>query len=416
MDVALRRSLDAEDAIVLRSQAQTIAELLDRGAPAPRDVALRPERVVWRLVGTGGRVVMQSPGMSQVHGIEWPQGAGEPEEVAGNDGAEYDALVVPYGDEQLQLAIDRTHEGALLASYRRTLLLLWAASVLLAAAVGRWIATRGLAPLRLIAEEASAMRPHDLGRRLDGERFPTELQSLVATLNATFARLEEAFVRLGRLGSDLAHELRTPLQNLRAELEGLVLRPPSPDAQADALGSLLEELARVEAMVEQILFLARAEDPATVVARVPIEAGSLLRDTAAFFEALAEEAGVTLVVGAAGVAVVGDATLLRRALHNLVANAVRHTPTGGRVTLTATLQDAEAELCVEDTGEGMLEADLARVGERFHRVDGSRTRATGGSGLGLAIVKGIMALHGGRLEVRSRPGEGTQACLVLPRG
>ena len=312
----------------------------------------------------------------------------------------------------LHLAMDRSHEQTLVAGFRRTLGVAIALAALLAALLGRWVAKRGLRPLHLIATEAAHIDPSNLDRRLHGEHFPEELGELVTTLNGTLARLQEAFDRLGHMASELAHELRTPLQNLRAEVEGIVLGPKDAEASREALGSVLEECDRLARLIEQMLFLARSENPSTVIERKSVDAPSLLQSVADFFEAEAEEAHVNLHVEAAtGLSISGDEPLLKRALHNLTANALRHTPAGGSIVLGARARDLGLQLFVRDSGAGLPPEVLARLGERWVRGPDSRGP---GLGLGLAITKGIAQLHGGKLQAENRPGGGAEASIWLP--
>ncbi|MBS0499637.1 MAG: two-component sensor histidine kinase, partial [Proteobacteria bacterium] len=256
----------------------------------------------------------------------------------------------------------------------------------------------------------------DLHRRLDASRFPEELTDLVNALNGALGRLEGAFARLEAFSSDLAHELRTPLQNLRSELEGRVLRPPKDANLPEILGSLLEELDRLDDMVEQMLFLARGAAPGSAVEILPLSAPAVLQKTVEFFAAQADEARITLLVEAAPECLVrADPRLIHRAILNLAANAIRHTPPGGKVILSAAQETRATRLSVADTGEGIPPNLLPRLGDRFLRVDEGRARATGGAGLGLAIVKGIMELHHGGFQVRSEVGHGTTVTLNFPR-
>ncbi|HEU4950481.1 MAG TPA: ATP-binding protein, partial [Holophagaceae bacterium] len=188
----------------------------------------------------------------------------------------------------------------------------------------------------------------------------------------------------------------------------------SPES-GERLGAAVESLDHMGALVEQMLFLARAEDPATALSLDSLDLSLTLSEAVRPFEPLAEERGLELLVLApGGLTLRADPILLRRALHNLLANALRHTHEG-TISLTAGEQDGAIWIEVRDTGEGIPPGLLPRLGQRFLRGDESRDRASGGTGLGLAIVQSILRLHGGRLEVASEPGKGTRARLVFPR-
>jgi len=179
------------------------------------------------------------------------------------------------------------------------------------------------------------------------------------------------------------------------------------------LQSALEEYSRLATMIDNILFLAQADTPNSGVCRVPIDIHAEMRAVMEFYQALGEEEGVELVCEGEG-RVMADATLLRRALSNLLSNALKYTPRGGRVILRAAgASDGSLTVSVTDTGIGIDREHLPKLGNRFYRVDPSRTNHPGGAGLGLAIVKSVVALHGGRLLIESTPGKGTVASLLF---
>ncbi|MBL0312849.1 MAG: HAMP domain-containing protein [Holophagaceae bacterium] len=416
MDVALRRSFEAEDAIVMEAQADALARPGGTRKLPGGDPERRPEKADWRLLDGQGRVLVQSAGMENLPSIFWPIEARSPLEVKASNGEAFSILVRAIPEGTLQLAMDRSHEQTLVAGFRRTLGAAIGLAALLAALLGRWVAKRGLRPLHLIAIEAADIAPSRLDHRLHGEHFPEELGELVATLNGTLARLQEAFDRLARMASELAHELRTPLQNLRAEAEGILLGPNDPEASREALGSVLEECDRLARLIEQMLFLANTDNPSTAIEKKSVDVSSLLQSVADFFEAEAAEAQVNLrVESAAGLTISGDEPLLSRALHNLAANALRHTPAGGTIILGANPSASEVRFFVRDDGPGLPLEVLAHLGERWIR--GPYAQGPG-LGLGLAIVKGIAQLHGGKLQAQNQPGgggTGAEVCIWLPR-
>lgn len=413
-DFTLRHAMQIESGHVLHSEGLRILQKLEDQAKSPGQAVPESTQVDWWLLSPEGHRIAGSAGAAYLKSVPWNSVGPEPSDFRVEDHL-YSAIALPSSLGVLWVAMDRTPEIQIVDHFRRDLTVIVLAISFLAGGLGHLIAKRGLRPLRLIRDETARIEAQDLHRRLDAARFPEELADLVAALNGALGRLEDAFTRLEAFSTDLAHELRTPLQNLRAELEGRVLRPKAEVNLPEILGSLLEELDRLDDMVEQILFLARSTVPGTAVNRQVILAGDLLRETTAFFGASAEEAGVELVIAASpDQQVRADPRLLRRALQNLIANALRHTPSGGRILLSASkVEDAE-EIAVSDDGEGIPAELLPRLGDRFLRVDQGRGRATGGAGLGLAIVKGIMELHGGSFAVESRSGTGTTVRLRFP--
>ncbi|HET8901000.1 MAG TPA: heavy metal sensor histidine kinase [Holophagaceae bacterium] len=416
-DMTLRHAMAAEDGAVLRSESHRILRTLDT-RPASQQSAAPPESTLvdWWLLAPDGRHIQESAGAAFLQSVPWDTVGEAPMEFRADRRHLYSAsaLKTPLG--LLWVAMDRSPEIQVVNHFRRDLAVLLLAMTLCAAGLGHLIAKRGLRPLGRIRDETALIEAHDLRRRLDASRFPEELADLVAALNGALARLEVAFARLEAFSSDLAHELRTPIQNLRAELEGCILRPRADADLPEILGSLLEELDRLDGMVEQMLFLARHSVPGAALDRQPLAAGALLREAAAFFGAAAEEAGVSMDAGAPPYLLIhADPRLAHRALQNLLANALRHTPAGGRVQLSARTLEGATEIAVTDTGDGIPAALLPRLGDRFLRLDEEgRDRASGGAGLGLSIVKGIMTLHGGTFTVESVLGVGTTVRLRFP--
>jgi len=417
-DVALRHSMATEDGLVAISEGRIILRQLEARAKAPPP-GPEPESTLvdWRLLALDGKLLMGSAGSRFLGTLDWEGVGTEPVEFRVDGDHLYSAVLLPASmGGTLQVAMDRSNEIEVLFHFRRDLAAVLLLLVALSAVVGHIIARRGLRPLEMIREETSRIEAQDLHRRLNASRFPEELASLVAALNGALARLEGAFARLEAFSSDLAHELRTPIQNLRAELEGCILRPRAAADIPETLGSLLEELNRLDGMVEQMLFLARHSVPGAALDRQSLAAGALMRATAAFFAAAAEETGVSIKTEAPpDLLVYADARLAHRALQNLLANALRHTPAGGHVQLSARAIEGATEIAVTDTGDGIPAALLPRLGDRFLRLDEEgRDRASGGAGLGLAIVKGIITLHGGTFHVESALGEGTTVSLRFP--
>lgn len=331
----------------------------------------------------------------------------------------------------IEVSLDRWTDVALLEGYRRELAMVLPAALLLSALLGFWIARRGLAPLDTLAGAVSRVDAQSLARRIEvtetANTAPAEVRALLTSFEMMRERLNAAFAALTQFSTELAHEFRTPLHILQQQAEVALTRSRTPDEYRDVLTSSLEELDRLHRMVDDILFLARTEDPRARIEPAHLAVGAELADVADYLEPLATERGVTLVSEAPeGLLIAADRMLLRRALVNLVTNAVRHTPDGGRVTLTAERHAEGTAVEVHDTGTGIPASALPRVFDRYFRVPGApvereRSEAaeftaghTVGTGLGLAIVRGIMSLHGGSASVRSTPGRGTWVTLVFP--
>ena len=282
-----------------------------------------------------------------------------------------------------------------------------------AALMGFLAARRGLRPIEIMAQKAQQITAERLHERMGGEPWPTELAILASAFDDMLLRLEESFSRLTAFSADLAHDLRTPLTNCMGEVEVALSQPRTPEEYRAILESSLEELTRLARMVESLLFLARAENARPELSCFSLDARREIESMAELYDAVAQEKGVALACSGAGT-LDADPTLLRRAVGNLLSNAIRHTPPGGRVLLDAQEEDGGAVLCVRDTGPGIPAEDLSRIFDRFYRSPRSRALSPQGLGLGLAIVRSIMDLHRGRVEIQNAPEGGAAVRLIFP--
>lgn len=322
------------------------------------------------------------------------------------------------GAQRVEIRLARLYpeRRALLAEYRWRIAGSSLAAGGVAAALALALVWRGLAPLRRLREQAAAIGPQSLSQRLAVADVPGEVRLLVDGVNTMLARLEQGYAQLHQFSADLAHELRTPLATLTGQTQVALSRAREPAAYAQLLEEQLQELERLNRMVDSLLFLARSEHEALSgrLQRQPLSAAAELARQADYFADLAEERALRLRCE-------GDAPLwaepamLRRALANLVANAVRHARPGSEITLSAATEPgalgALTVLTVANEGEPVPAEVLPRLFDRFYRADASREGSAGGSGLGLALVRAILALHGGTADVQA--GEGGRIAFVL---
>ncbi len=283
-----------------------------------------------------------------------------------------------------------------------------------AVAAGGWLlAGRALAPVDVMVETARRIGAEDLSHRIESDDRDDELGRLAAVLNDMLARLERSFATARQFSADAAHELRTPLTILKGELEVARRVPERPEEYRRVLESCEEEVDRLIALVEDLLFLARAD--AGVVAR-PLERVNLaavLDDVAPALHAVAERGGARLEIRRAGdVWIRGSAPMLFRVVLNLADNAVRHGGSGVALEVELGRRDGEALLEVRDDGPGIAPEDRAHLFDRFYRADPARER--GGAGLGLALVCSIVQLHAGHIDVESASPRGTVFRVRLP--
>jgi len=286
--------------------------------------------------------------------------------------------------------------------------------MLFSCGTGVLIARKGLKPLKEIAQATEQITASQLHERVVPDGWPVELASLARSFDRMLDRLEDSFKRLSQFSADLAHELRTPINNLRGEAGVALSQPRTSEEYRLTLESSLEEYARLARLIDNLLFLARADGATTEILRLQCDARQSVEVVREYYEALAEDRGVEVLCQGAGKVNV-DPVLFRQAVSNLLANALNLTPHGGRVSLEVAERNGSGlESVVSDTGPGIAAEHLPHIFERLYRADSARSQHRHGAGLGLAIVKSIMTLHGGRVEVESKLGKGTKFTLVFP--
>jgi heavy metal sensor kinase len=286
-------------------------------------------------------------------------------------------------------------------------------AVLLAVPSGYLVSRRILRPFMAIDQAAGRVRQGELQARIPAVARNPEVAQLISSLNATFAELEASFHRIRQFSADAAHELNTPLTALRGNLEVCLARERNVEEYQAVLAESVQEISRLSGMVRDLLLLASPGSADRRAAFTTIEFQSLVAETTERLSIIAAESGVRIVteVAAAG-SVPGDAMLLRRALYNLVHNAIRYSPRDTEVTISARQWRGVLVVEVKDQGAGIPKEQQDRIFERFYRLDPSRAA---GTGLGLSMAKWIVELHQGRIEVESEPGKGSVFRLILPQ-
>lgn len=300
------------------------------------------------------------------------------------------------------------------APYAHTLrYFLWAmaglslTAILLVGLLGFWVARLGLRPLNRLSAEARALRPSALSQRLSMAALPVELEDLATSFNGALARLEGAYNQLEDFNADVAHELRTPLTNLIGQTQVALSRPRGSGELREVLQSNLEELDRLRAMVNDMLFLARADQGEAATGRIHAVLADEVGKTVEFFEFLLDEAGMRVrIQGERDAVALIDTALFRRAVTNLLQNAIQYSSAGAEITVDIARRDGLLEVAVSNPGPPIAPQHLPHLFQRFYRVDAAR----GGDGvehshgLGLAIVKAVAVMHGGTVSAASGGG------------
>ncbi|MGH9646710.1 MAG: heavy metal sensor histidine kinase, partial [Bryobacteraceae bacterium] len=424
----LVQSSNTEDDQYLSENVNTLRKLLNERDfrtlkwEVEGESSVRPAvEVLSRVFSGDGRILVESTGMSgQLPPETFPRSGRIEYRTVRNRPSHkriFRVLSVQLPDYRLQVGVEVTFEKNMLAEYRERLWAVLGVGLLFSAIAGYLIARRGIRPVEEIAATVRRIRSSTLNQRLETTGLASELSVLASTFNETLDGLEDAFARLARFSSDIAHELRTPINNMRGEVEVALGKTRSPEEYREVLESSLEECLRLSRMIDSLLFLARAEHPETQIHRESIDIAGELSAVREFYEAAASEAGVSLDLAISpALRAALDRSLFQRAVGNLIENSLAHSNSGGQIRLKAIRRDGTLLVSVADTGSGIPAEHLPRVFDRFHRVDTARSSNVGGTGLVLAIVKSIAALHGGDARIESTPGQGTCVTLCFPAG
>ncbi len=296
-----------------------------------------------------------------------------------------------------------TERTAVLARYRLSVYVLASLAAIVLALAGYLVVHRGLLPLRRLAQQAHGIGIGNLTERLDSRGAPKELLPMIDSFNTMLERLAKGFAQLSQVSTDMAHELRTPINNLLGETQVAMQQDRSVEHYQQLLASNVEELERLARMLDNMLFLARTDPGSARDQRQELSAAEELERVADYFEGLAADVDLTIRAEGDGL-IWAEPTLLRRALANLCANAIKHATPHSELLIQAIPSEGGINLRVRNYGTTIPAEHLPRLFERFYRVDQSRERSSQSNGLGLSIVATIMQLHSGRYSVTSENG------------
>lgn len=313
-----------------------------------------------------------------------------------------EAAELPYAIVAVAVSTDEHHK--FMTTFYESLWLAIAAGIFSTGLLGWIAARRGLAPIREMTGVAQSVTATRLYDRLPMATLPVELRDLATAFNGMLSRLEDSFRRLSEFSSDLAHELRTPIGNMMTQTQVALSRARTAEEYREVLYSNSEEFDRLARMISDMLFLAKADNGLIVPRSEAVDLTNEVRELFEFYDALAEDQGVSMALMGGGT-VSGERLMIRRAISNLLSNALNHTPRGGAVKVRIEPSGTgEIRVSVENSGDGIGAEHLQRVFDRFYRVDPSRQRSTDGAGLGLAITKSIVAAHHGTVRAFSAGG------------
>jgi len=311
----------------------------------------------------------------------------------------------------IQVAQDRSVDEQFRKEFGLLLMAAVALGLVASALLGITVTRSGLRPLAEMIRSVNRIGPRHLHERVAPKPWPRELQPLATAFDEMLHRLEDSFTRLSQFSADLAHELRTPVANLLGEAQVSLTRNRTADEYREVIESSVAECERLSGIIDNLLFLARAEAADGHIQRTVFKGITAVAKIAALYQMIAEEQQITITCTGEG-EVYADRMLFDRAVSNLLENALRYTPNGGTIVISITATAAESKISIKDTGCGIAAQHIPRVFDRFYRVDPSRS--SHGAGLGLALVKSIAALHSGTAAMESEVGRGTTVTVAFP--
>ncbi|MCK4793025.1 MAG: HAMP domain-containing protein [Desulfobacteraceae bacterium] len=337
-----------------------------------------------------------------------PTRPGMPSPHAPRINIESAVLVIGRPTEDIKQALDRL---------LHTLMIAVPLTLVATGGGGVFLARRAFKPVDEMTQKARSIEERDLSQRIE-VKTKDELGRLASTLNEMIERLEKAFRRQKQFTSDASHELRAPLAIIEAESTLTLQKERTKNNYRQSLETISQEAHRMSLVIDQLLALARADSGKEKLTFRKVNLSRLVAKLSSDVEMLCRDKGLNYELGQMGNLVVkGDRTKLRQLLLNILDNAIRYTPRGGKISISVQPEGEMAVVSVSDTGLGIPPEDLPHIFDRFYRVDKTRSRSEGGSGLGLAIAKRIAEMHGGKIEVESKVGTGStfRVCLLLYR-
>jgi two-component system heavy metal sensor histidine kinase CusS len=277
-------------------------------------------------------------------------------------------------------------------------------SAVVSAGLGWVVAKSGLRPVGQITKVATAMSARSLRERIPLKPVPIELQELILSFNGMLGRLEDAFVRLSNFSADIAHELRTPVSNLLTHTEVVLTKKRDLDAYEENLYSNLEDLKRMSRMIDDMLFLAKADNGLIVPEQIDVDLSELVYKLFEYYQFLAEDRGIQLTLQGRG-KVRGDRLMIDRALSNILSNALRYTPEGNEISVQIEQTRETVTLSVRNSGVTIDPQHIGKIFHRFYRADPARREGgPSNAGLGLSITRSIIEAHSGRIWCTSAEG------------
>jgi two-component system, OmpR family, heavy metal sensor histidine kinase CusS len=376
-----------------------------------------------RIIDPQNKIVMSTPGMENaLHGIRTDFTTAE--QITYSDEwwhtKHHDTYLLmrsivnaTAGRWIIEAALDISDQHEMIVKYRERAFIVMLAGMVFSIIIGYFIARKALRRMEELTEATKNITTLSLHQRISAKYWPKELRKLGMAFNDMLDRIEGAFSKLTQFSDDLAHELRTPINNLMNETEVILSQQHSLHDARQVLESNLEEFQRINHIIENILFLARTENPQFNLQKESLRVHDEIAVISEFYQAIADDKNIKIT--REGEAILSaNQVMFRRMMSNLLSNALKYTHENGSVHITIKKIYPDAvEITVKDNGIGIPAEHLPKIFNRFHRVDAARSQHTGSVGLGLAIVKSIMTLHQGVVSITSELGRGTQISLLF---
>ncbi len=384
---------------------------------APASTAGEPASYLIRLIDSEGRVINESQGMDElVPSAAFANAASSLSPLEYNSNDKWFSLLkinvrTVEGDYQVEIAQDRTEDAKFMKQFAILLGVVLITGAAAAAMTAVMVTRRGLRPLAEMTSAVNRIGPTQLHERVTPTGWPSELIPLALAFDKSLDRLEDSFRRLSQFSADLAHELRTPVANMRGEAEVALTRPRTNEEYISVIDSTVTECEKLSGVIDGLLFVARADAAEQQIQPLLFDGRVALDKIAAYYKTVADEHRININCAGRG-EVYGDRGMFERAVGNLVDNALRYVGEGGKIELALAATSDESIVTVSDDGVGIEKKHWPRVFDRFYRVDPARTSS--GAGLGLSLVKSIATLHGGTTEIQSEPRKGTKVILRFP--
>jgi two-component system, OmpR family, heavy metal sensor histidine kinase CusS len=417
----------AEDNAILADKISALRSDLRESSPNVFAEELKSRRAsdhttYWiRMLDPQGRTYAETPGMDRSLPPEiFPLAQQSSLAVGGrkdyHKGPKLFSLIAfneTSGDQAytVQLAQDRSSDERVEREFALLFVIVLASSGLASACIAIIVTNRGLRPLTQMTRSVAHMGPTHLKERVAPAGWPRELQPLALAFDDMLKRLDDSFTRLSQFSADLAHELRTPIANMMGEAQVALTRDRTAAEYREIVESTIVECERLSRIVDNLLFVARADAARETIVRKQFDARAAIEKIAMFYQPVAEDHHVTISCSGEG-QIYADPALFERALANLIDNALRFTAENGSIHIALSEHDTHFEVAISDNGYGIAPEHLPHVFDRFYRAESSR--GSDGAGLGLALVKSIVDLHGGSATIESKLGHGTTVTLTFP--